>query len=148
MKHIGEIGDRALCTACGGCGAVCPVGAVTMAENPAGFMVARVDEAVCIDCGLCRRVCPSVPENMKKTAGSDLLHGLCLGGFVAYAADETVRLGGQSGGAVTALLCHLVNTGAVDAALVAGFDAETRRPKAVLAETEAAILASAGPARP
>ena len=144
MKHIGEIGAKALCTACGGCGAVCPVGAVTMEENPAGFMVARVNEDVCIGCGLCRKVCPSIPENMKKTAGSDLLHGLCLGGFVAYAADETVRLGGQSGGAVTALLCHLLNTGAVDTALVAGFDAETRRPKAVLAETEAEILASAG----
>ena len=57
MKHIGEIGCGALCTACGGCALVCPVGAVTMQENPAGFMVARVDETVCVNCGLCRKVC-------------------------------------------------------------------------------------------
>lgn len=144
MKHIADIGLNALCTACGGCAAVCPVQAVTMEENPAGFMVAQVDEAVCVDCGLCRRVCPSVPENMARTAPRDLLHGVCAEGFVGYAADEAVRLGGQSGGVVTALLSHLLRSGAVDAALVAGFDETSRRPKAVLAETEAEVLASAG----
>jgi len=144
MKHIGEIGRQTLCTACGGCALACPVGAITMEENPAGFMVARVDESVCIDCGLCRKVCPSVPENTKQYAPRDLLHGVCLEGFVGYAADEGVRLGGQSGGIVTALLCHLLRSGTVDTALVAGFDEETRRPKGVLADTEEAVLASAG----
>lgn len=144
MKHIGEVGARALCTACGGCAAVCPVGAVTMQENPAGFMVACVDEAVCIGCGLCRKVCPGIPENMSRIAPRDLLHGVCVEGFVGYAADDAVRLGGQSGGIVTALLCHLLRSGAADAALVAGFDEAARRPKAVLAETEEAVLASAG----
>ena len=144
MKHIAEIGKQGLCTACGGCGAVCPVGAVTMQENPAGFMVAQVDEAKCIGCGLCRKVCPSVPENTKAIAARDLLHGVCIGGFVGYAAHEGVRLNGQSGGVVTALLNHLLRTDGIDAALVAGFDGETHRPKAVLAETEEEVLASAG----
>ena len=144
MKHIGEIGKQALCTACGGCAAVCPVSAVSMQENPAGFMVACVDESVCINCGLCRKVCPSVSENTKAFAPRDLLHGVCLEGFVGYAADESVRLGGQSGGIATALLCHLLRKGEVDAALVAGFDETTKRPKGVLAESEEEILASAG----
>ena len=144
MKHIAEIGNKGLCTACGGCAAVCPKAAVTMAENPAGFMVARVDEALCINCGLCRKVCPSVPENTKKIISKNLLHGVCAGGFVGYAADDAVRLNGQSGGVVTALLNHLLRTGNVDAALVAGFDESTHRPKAVLAETEEEVLASAG----
>ena len=144
MKHIGEVGCNALCTACGGCAAVCPVGAITMAENPAGFMVAQVAEDRCVGCGLCRKVCPSIPENTAKFLRGDPLHGICLGGFVGHAADARVRLGGQSGGVVTALLCHLLESGAVDAALVAGFDAETHRPKAVLAENTEEILASAG----
>ena len=144
MKHIAGIGNTGLCTACGGCAAVCPVGAVTMQENPAGFMVARVDETACIGCGLCRKVCPSIPENTKKIAARDLLHGVCAGGFVGYAADDGVRLNGQSGGVVTALLNYLLRSDSVDAALVAGFDAETHRPKAVLAETEEEVLASAG----
>ena len=144
MKHVGLIGAQALCTACGGCGAVCPAGAVTMTENPAGFMAASVDESLCIGCGLCRKVCPSIPENMARTAPHDLLHGVCAGGFVGYAADDAVRLGGQSGGVVTALLCHLLRTGAIDTALVAGFDETSHRPKTVAAATEEEILASAG----
>lgn len=144
MKHIGEIGQNALCTACGGCAAVCPVGAVTMEENPAGFMAACVDGDKCIGCGLCRKVCPSIPDNTKKFAAHDMIHGTCLEGFVGYAADPQVRLGGQSGGVVTALLCYLLQSGEIDTALVAGFDESVRRPKAVLAETAADILASSG----
>ena len=144
MKHIGEIGQNALCTACGGCALVCPVNAITMTENPAGFMVACVDETACVGCGLCRKVCPGIPENMKNYAPADLMHGLCLEGFVGYAAHGDVRLGGQSGGIVTALLSHLLSSGAVDAALVASFDEETRRPKAMLAETVEEVFASAG----
>ncbi len=144
MKHIGDVGAKKLCTACGGCAAVCPVGAIAMEENPAGFLTAVVDRAVCIGCGKCRTVCPSLPENTRGFAPGDLLHGVCLDGFVGYAAGETVRLGGQSGGVVTALLCHLLREGRIDTALVAGFDPVTRRPKAVPAETEADILASAG----
>ena len=144
MKHIGAVGEQGLCTACGGCAAVCPKGAVTMQENPAGFMVARVEEEKCVDCGLCRKVCPSLPENTKKFAPSDLLHGVCVGGFVGYAADPQVRQNGQSGGVATALLCYLLRTGKIQGALVAGFDAESQRPKAVIARTEEEILASAG----
>ena len=144
MKHIGEISGSALCTACGGCAAVCPVSAISMQENPAGFMVAVVDETVCVGCGQCRKVCPSVRSNTDKFAHRDLIHGVCLDGFVGYAANDAVRLGGQSGGVVTALLCHLLRSGEIDTALVAGFDEATRRPKGVLAETEAEDLASAG----
>jgi len=144
MKHIGEIGRNALCTACGACAAVCPTAAVTMQENPAGFMVACVAADQCISCGLCRKVCPSIPENTAKFAGADLLHGVCVEGFVGYAADDAIRLGGQSGGIVTALLTYLLESGKVDAALVAGFDEESHRPKAVLAETKEQVLASAG----
>ena len=144
MKHIGEISGSALCTACGGCAAVCPVEAITMQENPAGFLAAVVDESLCVGCGLCRKVCPSVRSNTGKFAHRDLIHGICLDGFVGYAAEDGVRLGGQSGGVVTALLCHLLRAGEIDTALVAGFDETTHRPKGVLAETEEEILASAG----
>lgn len=144
MKHIGTIGQQGLCTACGGCGAVCPVGAVRMVENPAGFVTASVDESLCVDCGRCRKVCPSVPDNTKKFAPEDLLHGTCLAGFVGYAGEKTVRQGGQSGGIVTALLRYLLRSGEIDAALAAGFDPARCRPKAIVAETEEAILASAG----
>lgn len=143
-KSIYTVPEALLCTGCGGCAAVCPVGAISMEESPAGFIQARVEAKVCIDCGKCRRVCPSLPENTPVCTGEELLHGRVLAGFAGYAAQPETRLGGQSGGVVTALLAFLRRTGQIDGAVVNGFDPETRRPKAWIAETEAEILSSAG----
>lgn len=143
MKSIRNIAENHICTGCGGCAAVCPVRAITMEESPAGFLVASVGEE-CVQCGLCRKVCPSVAENTKAFAHDDLLHGSCLAAFTGYANNDAVRLKGQSGGVVTAVLCYLLETGRIQGALVNGFDPEKRRPKAAIVQTKEAVLASAG----
>lgn len=143
MKSVRDIGKAHLCTACGACALVCPVGAVSIGETPAGFLTAAVSDA-CIQCGKCRTVCPSVAENTGKFAPQDLFHGDCLAAFTGYAAGGEVRKNGQSGGLVTALLCHLLEAGMVDGALVTGFDPETRRPAAFIAHNRAEVLSSAG----
>ena len=118
--NITNISEHHICTACGACALVCPKDAVTLEETPAGFLTARVSDA-CVDCGLCRKVCPSVAENTTKYAPEDLLHGPFLSAFTGWATDETLRQTGQSGGLVTALLCHILDTNQADGALVAGF---------------------------
>lgn len=143
MKNIQNIPENNLCTGCGGCAAVCPVGAITMTETPAGFLTAAVTES-CTNCGLCRKVCPSVPENTKGFAHADLLHGQCLAAFTGYAKNDATRLNGQSGGVVTAVLSYLLETGQVQGALVNRFDAARRRPEAAIVQTKEAVLASAG----
>ena len=143
MANIRSVPENLLCTACGGCGAVCPVGAIEMTENGAGFLTAHVTDK-CVDCGVCRDVCPSLPENTAAFAPADLLHGEVLAGFAGHAAEDDTRLNGQSGGVVTALLAFLLETGRVDGAVVNGFDAGTRRPKAFIARTREEVLASAG----
>jgi len=45
--------DAQRCTLCGACEAVCPTGAITLAET------ARVDTAKCTGCGACVEACPS-----------------------------------------------------------------------------------------
>ena len=51
MANIRSVPENLLCTACGGCGAVCPVGAIEMTENGAGFLTAHVTDK-CVDCGV------------------------------------------------------------------------------------------------
>lgn len=143
MKSIWEIPEHHICTGCGACVLVCPAEAVSMEETPAGFLTAKVNDA-CTGCGLCRRVCPSVAENTKDFISGDIFHGKYLGAFTGYASDDEVRKNGQSGGLVTALLCHLLETGQIDGAVVSGFDPARRRGQALIAHTPREIVSAAG----
>lgn len=47
--------NRAVCVACGTCGAVCPKGAAPVPDG----RWAVVDAARCVGCGLCAKSCPA-----------------------------------------------------------------------------------------
>lgn len=143
MKNIQSVPDHLICTGCGGCAAVCPAEAIRMEENGAGFLTARVTDR-CIDCGLCRTVCPSVPENTGEIVPEPLLRGNVLAGFAGYAVEDEIRLTGQSGGVVTALLAFLLESGRVDGAVVNQFDPAAKRPGVIIAENKREVLAAAG----
>ena len=56
MDTIVRIGEK--CTGCTACMNSCPVGAIHMTEDQAGFYYPTVDENSCIECGKCLTVCP------------------------------------------------------------------------------------------
>lgn len=143
MNNIQTVSENHICTACGACALICPKSAVIMEETPAGFLTAQVTDA-CINCGQCRKVCPSIPENTSKFISEDPLHGAYYAAYTAYATDPALRQNGQSGGLVTALLCHLLEEKQIDGAAVAGWNADKRRPEPRIAHTREEILASAG----
>lgn len=65
--------------------------------------------------------------------------------YIAYATDKKIRRQGSSGGIITALLLHLINTNQVDGAVVLGFD--KKKPwlsKPYIATTKKEILKAAG----
>ncbi|PKM68635.1 MAG: (Fe-S)-binding protein [Firmicutes bacterium HGW-Firmicutes-2] len=47
------------CIGCGKCEKVCPVLAISMANDKEGMMVAKIDKEVCLGCGVCVRSCPT-----------------------------------------------------------------------------------------
>lgn len=125
--NIQTIVDNALCSACGGCAGICPVGAITMEENAGGFLYANVDNSRCVSCRKCVAICPSNGTRLR-----DNLIGNMINGYIGYAQNEKIRLQGQSGGVVTALLQWLMENKKVDAVVVSRFNCEKKRAEAFL----------------
>ena len=109
-----------------------------MAESAGGFPVPKVDDALCTRCGLCLKSCPGA------TPGEPG-EGIPERCFVAHATSGDVRAAGASGGAVTALLESLLESGAITGALLAkDFGDGSLRPKGFVARTAEEIRSAAG----
>ena len=79
------------------------------------------DPAKCIQCGICYMICPEigvVDEEMKRKFGWTEPAGNVLEVTVVRARDEEIRKRATDGGAVTAILTHLFDTGEIDGAAV------------------------------
>lgn len=46
------------CCGCTACYAICPISAISMAEDEEGFEYPKVDETKCTGCHICLTVCP------------------------------------------------------------------------------------------
>jgi coenzyme F420 hydrogenase subunit beta len=145
-KNIADTVDACLCTSCGTCVPICPTQAISMKETPGGLLFARVDDATCNGCGLCLRGCGGrylaeglLPDNV------DPFKGKVLAAYCGFANDSDIRLHGQSGGVVTALLSFLLETGRADKALVNHMPEDgTLRPAPYMAHKKEALLHSQG----
>jgi coenzyme F420 hydrogenase subunit beta len=144
-----EVLQPGLCTTCGTCIGVCPVGCLV-------YDAAREQPALageCTSCGICSAVCPgkdipllALEEKFlgRRRSQTEEYLGVYSGVHKGFANDPELRGQGASGGAVTALLLHALETGQIDAALVADMDPEQPwRSKAVLARTPDEIRAAA-----
>lgn len=146
MTNVSEIVENGLCSGCGACSRICPLGGViSMKHNDAGFLCAEVAEQRCVKCGKCLAVCPGNEENV--VVGDEVepyLLGHVRKGYVGWALDAEVRENGQSGGIVTALLLFLMESGRIDGAIVSRFQKDGSKPVAVLAGTREEILSAQG----
>lgn len=107
-----------LCTGCGTCVCACPQGAVRMRETPAGLLEANVSAALCSACGSCLDCCPGRGLELLIPDDADAFRGRVLVAYRGFASDSDTRARAQSGGLVTALLTYLLESGAVDEALI------------------------------
>lgn len=120
--------DANLCVGCGLCAAVSR-GAITMAQSADHYL--RPVQAAAIDettDRLIADVCPGyrLTQPLRPEAVDHPLWGPIVAARTGYATDPQVRHRGASGGVLTALLTHLLESGAVDR--VVQITASTSRP--------------------
>lgn len=119
-KNVEQVAEAGLCTGCGACVAVCPHAAVSMQETVDGCLLPEV-RSVCTDCGKCLKVCPGIitSESGRLPKGVDPFYGIVMQTWLGTATEEKIAAAGQSGGVVSAILCHLFKTGQISAAIIA-----------------------------
>ena len=132
LHVVNQIVERGLCVRCGACEPACPVDIIRFDERGYPYIT---DEEECLrGCTRCIKVCPG--EEVDYTAlDEDMFgqspHPSSITGFarravVSHSVSEETRYRGASGGFVTQLLAHMLETGEIDGALVLGISNEGR----------------------
>mgnify|MGYP005990010415 FL=1 len=107
-----------LCSGCGACAALAP-GAVTMRLSGPGYL--RPDQAAPVPAdaeAAIAAACPGLGQAVDAgTRRDDALWGPWIAMHQGHATDPALRHAGASGGALSGLLAHLLDSGAVDAVI-------------------------------
>ncbi len=98
-----RIVDKARCSGCTACRAICPHDAISMKADALGFPYPVVDEERCVDCGLCQKVCPY----LKTAPYKSNIRGV----YAAMNEDETARMASSSGGIFPLLATKILAEG-------------------------------------
>lgn len=148
LRSLAQIIDNGLCHRCGTCVGICPTDALGL-DDESYPKVKNL--SACTDCDLCVKTCPGDEFNFEKTHLEKFgnkgeitsTHGEFSNSFVAYANDPWLREHSTSGGLVTAILLHLIETKQIDGALVIVSDPENIwKGKPIIARTKDEILDS------
>jgi len=133
QQLLRDVVETDLCTRCGTCVGVCPTGVFEFASLDRECLPAAVRPEACVRCGLCVSACPGERVafgELHAAAGAVPVQSEELGPIrrlrVAHACDPMIRSVGASGGAVTAMLCDLLQRGEITGAVV--LDAHPEAP--------------------
>lgn len=134
-KLQSEVINSGLCCSCGTCVSACPLGYLTIPLGEVGSEKKPATKDCPDNCFICFEACPgknlpfSEMEQMifGRRRGNDpneQMFGIYKSHMVTHAVADQIHQTGVAGASVSALLIHGLETGFLDAAIVAGYDKE------------------------
>lgn len=145
-KSLRRIARGDLCAGCGACAGVFP-GKIAMERAQPGFLRPRqIAELGTEEDQAFARFCPALGQTVEANRRSDhVLWGSYLQMCTGWSTDPELRFTGASGGALSGLLLHLLESGAVAAVVQIAADPENPIGNyTVVSRSRADILTAAG----
>lgn len=145
-SSLARVAQGDLCAGCGACAALAP-GKVRMTMAAPGFLRPVQDAPLeAAEEGAIARVCPGLGQSVAAGGRTDaVLWGPYVSMQTGWATDPDLRFAGASGGGLSALLVHLLQTGTVDAVIQIAADPDNPIGNVTVVSTDAAgVLAAAG----
>ncbi len=148
LKTLARIVEEDLCHRCGSCVGICPTKVLGRDENEYPIVE---NLSACTDCDLCVKVCPGDEFNVASVAAKQFghvpdledMHGHFENAYLSFATDPELRKNSTSGGLITGLLLHLLESGQIDGAVVVASDNDEKwKGKPIIARTREELLSS------
>ena len=113
ISHVDQVVQWRLCMGCGACKWACPNGAISLKNIINKGIKPIIDGNLCEKCGKCVDVCPGLSLEHKPFPDGVIEElkdgwGPILEIHEGYAADESIRFAGSSGGIATALALYAI----------------------------------------
>lgn len=124
MKNISYVVKHNLCINCGICVAACPPKAIAMITNrKKGGFYPVIDDDLCTKCGRCLSVCYGYevdPNLTRRIFGCPRATNLgnMKKQYLCFSNDQKIRYTSSSGGMVTTLLLHALDSKMIDGAIL------------------------------
>jgi len=149
--NIEKIYKDGLCTGCGTCAGMCPVGAIELVIDPKkGIYKPLINNEKCTNCGLCYKVCPGHSVDFKelnkfifgKQPENSIL-GSYLKCYMGHSTNYDMQYNSSSGGLVTQLLIVALKERVIDGALVTRMKKDRPlEPEPFIARTKEEIISA------
>ena len=100
-QKIKNICERRNCIGCGVCANICPVNAIKMVKDNAGFNYPKIDLKKCIHCNKCRNICPILNKKQNEEFKKEI--------YALKNKNLDERIKSTSGGAFSILARSILN---------------------------------------
>lgn len=118
MDNINSVLEQKMCCGCGACYSACPTKCIDFIEGKY-VNYPTIDEERCIECGICKSICPGQMNiNRLIDCKKVNLHNNISSIKVSYSNNDKIRVNSASGGIISELIVHLLETKQVDCGVV------------------------------
>lgn len=147
-RFLVRVASGRLCTGCGACAGLFPHKIKMNVDSPGFLRPHQTASLASEEDARITRICPGLSQRVVAGGRKDhVLWGPYIQMLTGWSSDPRLRFAGASGGALSALAAHLLDSGMVDAVVQIGADPDHPAANRTIVNTSAAEIAAVAGSR-